>query len=297
MDMAYSKNPQLPLVRWEAVKKVKYDGWSIRKTARYFGFTHGAVEQWLKKNPIHTTNFKLAIPTFSSRPHSHPNQLSDEVVNHILELRSERNQCAEILHHRLIKEGVGVSLSSVKRVLKRHGISRFSKWKKWHQYPPRPLASEPGIFVEIDSMHDGIPNDRLSAYAIIDVCSRWAYAEVAERVNTYGSISFVKNAQMNFPFSVVNIQSDHGSEFSKWFTKSLDFRGIAHRHSGVRTPTDNSHVERFIQTLQRECLNRIPKSFKSWQKEIPEFIRYYNHERPHMALSMKTPREWLEAID
>jgi len=28
---------------------------------------------------------------------------------------------------------------------------------------------------------------------------------------------------------------------------------------------------------------------KAWKSAIPEFVRYYNTERPHMALNMKTP--------
>jgi len=297
MYMAYSKNPQLPVVRWEAVKLVKYHGWSIRKAARHFGFTHGAVEQWLKKYPVYAQRGQLVIPTLSSRPWHHPTALSNEIKERILNLRKERNQCAEILHHRLKNEGMTTSLSSVKRVLKRCGISRFSKWKKWHQYPPRPVAEKPGILVQIDSMHDGPVQDRLSAYALIDVFSRWGYAEVSERINNYRSAEFIARARTIAPFMFSTLQSDHGTEFSKWFTKTIEHEGIFHRHSRVRTPTDNSHVERFIQTLQRECLNRIPKTSKSWQKEIPDYLRYYNNERPHMALGMKTPQEWLQAID
>jgi len=291
MDMAYSKNPNLPRVRMKAVELVKYHGWSIRQAARYFGFSHCAVRLWLKRKPIYGPCGRLVIPTLSCRPHDHPKTLSPEIVSRILAIRGERDQCAEIIHHRLVEEGGLVSLSSVKRTLKRHNIRKFSRWKKWHQYPPRPLADYPGRLVEIDSMMDGQPDDRLSAYALIDVCSRWALAWPALRVNSFASTRFVKQAWEEAPFSFKMIQSDHGSEFSKWFTKVIEDKGILHRHSRVRKPTDNGHVERFIQTLQKDCLNRIPRSMKSWQKEIPEFIRYYNNERPHMGLDYKTPMQ------
>lgn len=294
MYMAYSNNPNLPQVRYEAVRLVRA-GWSIRKAARHVGFSHCTVRLWLKKKPVYGPRNRLVIPTHSSRPHHHPHELPWEIVHRILELRRERSQCAEILHHRLFKEGVLVSLSSVKRVLKRHGISRYSVWKKWHQYPPRPLPLFPGLFVEIDSVHEGIPQDRVSAYALLDVNSRWAYAEPARRVNSRSSARFVLSAQGKAPFSFRTIQSDHGSEFSKWFTKVIEHQGTTHRHSRVRTPTDNGHVERFIRTLQDECLHKIPRSFRIWQKEIPEFLRYYNTERPHMGLNMKTPLEMVRS--
>lgn len=288
--MAYTTNPHLPWVRMQAVELVR-QGWSIRQTARHFGFAHNTVLNWTKRKPVYGKYGRLVIPTESSRPHFHPKALSDDLVKHILDIRQERNQCAEIIHHRLLKEGVSVSLSSVKRVLKRHNCTRFSRWKKWHQYPERPLAESPGVLVEVDSMLDGQPADRLSAYALVDVCSRWAYAAPIAQPNSRLSTSFVKKAQETAPFKFLTVQSDHGSEFSKWFTKVIEYQGIHHRHSRVRKPTDNGHIERFIQTLQKDCLNRVPKTMKSWQKEIPEFIRYYNYERPHMALNYKTPME------
>lgn len=285
--MAYSTNPHLPRVRRDAVNFVKA-GHSTREAARHFGFSQGAIVQWLKRAP---DNRRLLIPTRSSRPHHHPNELPEELVSRMLEIRKEKDQCAEVIHHQLFAEGIIISLSSVKRTLKREGVTRFSKWKKWHQYPERPKPEKPGLLVEIDSMQEGLAAEGLRAYALIDVASRWGYATVGERVSTHRSFRFVEAAAAQAPFGSVTIQSDHGSEFSKWFTKALLSRGMQHRHTHVRTPTDNAHVERFIQTLQRQCLNRIPRNLKTWRKEVPEFLHWYNEQRPHMALGMKTPLE------
>ena len=289
--MAYSQNPNLPRVRMEAVELVKYHGWSARQAARRFGFSHCAVRLWLLRQPEYGRYGRLVIPTRSSRPLHHPDELSPEIINRVLELRSERQQCAEILHHRLKSEGILVSLSSVKRILKRNHCTRFSKWKKWHQYPVRPLAASPGALIELDSMLDGQPSDRLSAYALIDLYSRWAFAWPIGQPNSLLSARFIARAQETAPFKFQTVQSDHGSEFAKWFTKTIEHQGFVHRHSRVRTPTDNGHIERFIQTLQNDCLARIPRTMKSWQKEIPEFIRYYNYQRPHMALNYQTPMQ------
>lgn len=263
-------------------------GWSTREAARYSGYNQSTVVRWIGR--ARRTNRNI-IPTRSSRPWNHPRTLSREAVDKILLLRGERNQCAEILHHRLLKEGVAVSLSSVKRTLRRCGISRYSRWKKWHQYPPRPLPSIPGMLVELDSMREGLPSEHLYAYAMIDLASRWGMATTAFRANSRASSRFVLQAQKQAPFRFQTLQTDHGSEFSKWFTKVVEYQGVSHRHSRVRTPTDNAHVERFIQTLQQECLSRVPRSLKSWSKEIPEYLRYYNKERPHMGLGYKTPEE------
>lgn len=299
MYMSYTNNPNLPRVRMQAVELVK-QGKSVREVARHFGFSHNAILNWLKRAPEYGRYGQLVISTRSSRPNHHSKELSMEIVSRILDLRAERNQCAEIIHHRLTQEGIMVSVSSVKRVFRRLGISKYSKWKKWHQYPPRPLPEKPGLLVEIDAVHEGLPQERVSAYALIDVHSRWAYAEPSMRVNTWSTIQFVRHALEKAPFPFRNIQTDHGSEFSKQLTKVIEHQGISHRHSRVRTPTDNGHVERFIRTLQDECLHRISRDFKVWEKEIPEFIHYYNTERPHMGLNFKTPNEmikWSEGID
>lgn len=288
MYMAYSSNPFLPRVRMQAVGLVR-QGWSIRKTAKHFGFHHTAVMKWVKKSEEWRSN--LWIPTESSRPHHHPKELTPELVSKILEYRAKYRRCAQVVHYLLTRDGYPVSLSSVKRVLKRYHCSRFSKWKRWHKYTPRPLALKPGILVEIDTVLNGIRDDRLYVYTMLDVYSRWGFALPTTRINVINSSLFVKEALKVAPFDFSTLQSDHGSEFSKYFTKYVVSLGLEHRHSRVRKPTDNGHLERFNRTIQEECLYRIPASLKSWKKEIPEYLLWYNSQRPHMGLEMKTPLE------
>ena len=286
--MAYTTNPHLPRVRAQAVELVR-QGKSVREAARHFGFAHNTVLSWLKRKPEYGWR-GLIIPTRSSRPNHHPRELKEEIISQILDLRQEKNQCAEILHYRLMNEfGIKVGLSSVKRVLRRYHCSRFSPWKKWHQYPERPLPQKPGVLLEIDTILDGPPDERLCVYALIDICSRWAHASPIERISSRSSSQFLISAQDSAPFRFQTIQSDHGGEFSKWFTKVIEHKGLSHRHSRVRRPTDNGHIERFNRTLQEECLNRLNRNLKDWKKGIYEYLNYYNTERPHMGLNMRTP--------
>lgn len=292
MGMSYISNPHIERVRMEAVRMVE-KGYSTPAVARHFGYSQSVIVKWVARARLLPQNAHL-IPTRSSRPHHHPYELAPNIVSAILRYREERNQCAEILHHRLTNDGYHVSLSSIKRVLKRFHCSRYSRWKKWHQYPPRPLAERPGILVEIDTIHDGPHEDRLYVYTLLDVCSRFAYALPTEWINTHQSLRFVRSAHL--PFSVQTFQSDHGPEFSKWFTTMIAVDGVAHRHSRVRQPNDNAHLERFNRTIQDECLSRIHRNLKSYRKEVPEYLRYYNTERPHMGLNMQTPLQIIKAI-
>lgn len=82
MDMSYSKNPNLPKVRAEAVKMVR-SGQSTRVVARHFGFSQSTIVKWCKKVPPDVHDFRAGIPTESSRPKHHPKELSDESVAHV----------------------------------------------------------------------------------------------------------------------------------------------------------------------------------------------------------------------
>jgi transposase InsO family protein len=288
MYMAYSNNPQLPHVRMEAVRLVR-SGWTTRKVARHLGYSQGAIVQWMKRAP--ENRMARVIPTLSSRPHHHPKEISRELEHLIVAYRKHYQRDAFFIHHLLTRDGIRISLSSVKRTLQRNLLTYPSRWKKWHQHPPRPAPEKPGTLVEIDTIHVGAVGDQLYLYTLLDVCSRWAHAVPSLRINTHKSLAFVEKSQTRSSFRFQTIQSDHGSEFSKWFTKRIEERGVSHRHSRIRTPNDNAHLERFNRTIQDECIKRIPRDFKLWQKEVPEYLRYYNEERPHMGLDMKTPQE------
>lgn len=292
MYMPYTTNPHMPQVRRRAVSFVR-SGWSTRKVARHMGYSQSVIVKWIKRAP---TDGRYIIPTESSRPHHHPKELSRELLDAIIHYRRKYRRCAEVIHHLLVRDGYELSLSSVKRTLKRNNLTYPSKWKKWHQYPPRPIPKTPGILVELDTIHDGPTDKRLYVYTLLDVCSRWAYARVTERITTHHSLRFVARAQQRASFHFQTLQSDHGSEFSKWFSKRIRERGMAHRHSRIRTPNDNAHLERFNRTIQDECIARIPQNLTLYRKEIRDYLHYYNTERPHMALEMKTPVDVIKAI-
>lgn len=77
------------------------------------------------------------IPTISSRPHTHPHELPWEVTDLILAYRKHYERDAFFIHHLLTNADVNVSLSSVKRTLKRNQLTYLNLWKKWRVYPRR----------------------------------------------------------------------------------------------------------------------------------------------------------------
>jgi transposase InsO family protein len=292
--MAYSINPELPKVRREAVRLVKQEGWSVRKVARHFGYTHSAIVKWCAKDP--TGGFRK-IETQSSKPKRSPRALSGEIVAAIIEKRIGRRRCGQVVHRELLKDGIAVSLCSVQRTLKRaHLLKERSPWKRPHDATERPQATHAGALLQCDTVHFILPDgSRLYVYTLIDLYSRWAYAEVSPKLRAYGSAQFLARAQKRAPFPFEMVQTDHGPEFSTRFTHRLIRMKVVHRHSRVRTPNDNSHIERFNRTLQDECLTGIVRSVPAFKVALRKYLPYYNTERMHMGIDFKTPAEILSS--
>jgi transposase len=284
--MAYSTNPQLPRVRREAAALVR-KGWSARKVGRYLGFHHTAVMHWVRESQKVGFN---PIPTRSSKPKHHPDELSQEVVRQIVDARLESGRCAEVLHKQLTNTGVEVSLSSVKRTLDRHHlIKKRSPWKRWHHSAPRPQAAQPGALVQVDTIHLMVSKkERIYVFTLLDVYSRWAYAKAYQQAKAGTSLLFVKEAQKKAGFLFNHLQTDHGPEFGKWFVRQVQIR---HRHSRVRRPNDNAHLERFNRTIQEECLDKLPRDMWAINRALPKYLEYYNNERLHLGINLTTPMQ------
>lgn len=282
-------NPNLPQVRGQAVEMVRR-GKSVRTVARYFGFSHSAVVKWVAKARVWGYG---RIPTLKSRPKRSPRALSRELVSAIIKERSSRQRCAEHVYHALKNQGVVVSLSSVKRTLDRcHLLKKRSLWKRPHDTTPRPEAAYAGALLQVDTIHIIAPDgSRIYIYTLIDLYSRWAYAEVVERIGSEASVRFVRQAQEASSFKFDLVQTDHGSEFSIWFTHGLWTGGVRHRHSRVRQSNDNAHVERFNRTIQEECLNRVVHTIPSFRQALPGYLNYYNNARTHMGIDYQIPSQ------
>lgn len=269
-------------------------GHSVREVARHFGYSYSSVSRWAKRYREEYLSLNTHLETRSSRPHHHPRDLPQDIIDAIVTEREKHNRCAEVVHRDLTEQGVKVSLSSVKRTLKREGcIAEKSPWKRYRPHIPRPLALFPGALVQIDTIHfvrdDGT---RYYVYTLIDLYSRFAYAEYTERFSQANSLAFVKRAQKIAGFQFKVVQTDNGPEFGKWFSDMLSYKGTQLRHSRVRKPNDNAHIERFNRTIQEECEKIWVE--KGLQTRITTYLNYYNNERRHLGINLQRPKEVLQ---
>jgi len=277
----------MPKLRMEAVRLVKYRGWSTRKVARHTGFNQSAIVKWCKKDP---TGGWRRIPTKSSRPNHHPQELKQSIIAKILKIRVATKRTSEVVHQELLNQGIKVSLNSVRRTIDRHGLmKKRSPWKRYHPHVDRPLAQKPGDLVQLDTIHRMIDEKkRLYVFVLLDVHSRWAHARAYVKMNSATSIQFVTEAERRAGFSFEMLQSDHGPEFGKWFVEQIKKK---HRYSRIGKPNDNAHVERFNRTLQEECLDGISDDVGMINCGLKKYLRYYNHKRLHLGISLQVPAQ------
>ncbi|MEM7745785.1 MAG: integrase core domain-containing protein [Pseudomonadota bacterium] len=57
-------------------------------------------------------------------------------------------------------------------------------------------------------------------------------------------------------------------------------------------PQQNGMIERLIRSLKEQCVHRRrPESLAHASRAIGDWVQFYNNQRPHQALDMKTPAE------
>lgn len=285
--MPYTTNPYMPRLRRDAALYAYQHG--IQAASRHFNIPAGTICKWLKKFRKYGNN---PIPTQSSRPHSHPKQLSRAVVQKIIDIRIKTKRTSEVVHALVQKEGVSVSLNSVRRVIDKAGLmKKKSPWKRYHPPVERPYPVFPGALVEMDTIHRMLSEKkRLYVFTCIDVYSRWAYAKAYRKMNAATAVKFLAEAQKYSGFHFQMVQSDHGPEFGKWFVERVSKN---HRYTRVGKPNDNAHIERFNRTLQEECLDKVPTDVGIYNCTLKKYLKYYNHERLHLGIELRSPMQLL----
>ena len=92
------------------------------------------------------------------------------------------------------------------------------------------------------------------------------------------------------------LQVDNGPEF---ISKALDAwahqNGVHLAFSRPGTPTDNPFIEAFNGRLRQECLNQHWfLSLDEARSKLEAWRVDYNTERPHSALGLQTPEQFVE---
>lgn len=292
--MSYSSSPYAPQARRDAVRRVLSGGESQAAVARSIGVHRATIGKWIKKRHALFLDGREPIPTHPPIARHHPNQLPATVVAAIVRVREQTGRCAEVVQLELRDQGFEVSLSSVKRTLRRQGLTKQASTKRhYRQYIERPRVRAPGDLVEVDTVHFMRTNGtRFYVFTLIDLYSRGAYAEYSAGCNQRSSVAFLLRGQEYLGMRFSTVQTDNGSEFKQEFHDALTARSLVLRHTRLGRPNDNAHIERFNRTIQEECLSPMTDE-TTIQERISYYLMYYNWHRRHLGIDGLTPGQML----
>lgn len=97
--------------------------------------------------------------------------------------------------------------------------------------------------------------------------------------------SFIESAGKQGVPPVELVARDNDSIYGKAFDQVFRDSGVQVRRLAIRAPNTNAYVERFIQSLQVECLDHfLVFGEKHLDYLVREYIEHYHAERPHHGL-------------
>ena len=251
----------------------------------------------------------------SRRPHSHPNQHTEEEIKLIRDMRRRNPELGMIeLWHRLGKRGYTRCPESLFRVMRRLGMFPPRKAKKPYTPKPYEQMTYPGERVQIDVKYvpaaclaGNVKGQKFYQYTAIDEFSRLRYLEGFEEKSTFSSATFLKNAMMFFKkqgFTIRCVQTDNGFEFTNRFAnsnrnlqtlfeKTADELGIERRLIRPYTPRHNGKVERSHREDQKRFYkNHSFYSLEDFKKQLTIHLKRSN-DMPMRPLRWLNPLEFL----
>lgn len=186
------------------------------------------------------------------------------------------------------------------------------------KYKPKPYynATAPGEKVQVDvkvvpraclAGQYAENGGKLYQYTAIDEYTRMRYLCAFEEQSTYSSMVFLKKLVKYFPFPILKIQTDNGTEFTKTFTQAkegdltlfeqqLKVYGIEHQKIRPYTPRHNGKVERSHRKDNEYFYARHTfYSLEDFAKHLRVHNRKYNNF-PMRPLGWKSPRETLDSF-
>jgi transposase InsO family protein len=148
---------------------------------------------------------------------------------------------------------------------------------------------------------------RIYQQTFIDTYSKVAFTKLYDRKNAITAADMLNDKILPFfeehQIPLLRILTDRGTEYCgkrehHEFELYLSLEGIEHSKTKARSPQTNGICERFHRTIQDEFYaiafrKKIYNSLEEMQKDLDEWMVYYNQERTHTGKYCfgKTPHQ------
>jgi transposase InsO family protein len=294
--MNIHKNARLSLARRIELVQMTFDqGLTEAAVAREAGVSTPTARKWLGR---YLAEGEAGLVDRSSRPKHSPRAISSQTALAIVELRRRR------LTQARIASSLGVSGSTVGRVLRRAGLSKLRDLE-----PSEPVVryehEHPGDLLHIDTKKlgriermgkriPGAPRTPVGAgweylFVAVDDHSRIGFTDLYADERKASAAQFLQNAVAYFRSLGVQVRgvlTDNGSAFkSKLFAEACQALELKHRFTRRYRPQTNGKAERFIQSALREWAYGIAYNHSVQRQEmLDRWIHHYNWHRPHPGI-------------
>jgi transposase InsO family protein len=299
----------VPAARRVLVRRVLEEDWKVPDVAAAFEVSDRTAYRWLAR----WRTGDRVLGDRSSAPKRVPRRTPrglERLIEQLRRLGMTSTRIAATLQ---------MAVSTVGAVLKRLGLNRLSRLGP-PEPPNRYERRRPGDLVHLDVKklarfvrpgHRVTGRDAPGAlskighgyefvHVAVDDYSRIAYVEILDDERKTTAIGFLERLQAWFADRGVNINeilTDNGSCYlARDFGAACAQLGVTHRRTRPRRPQTNGKAERFIQTMLREwAYAAVYRTSHQRALALPPWLDYYNHRRPHGALSHRPPATRLPA--
>lgn len=232
----------------------------------------------------------------TGRPETQLNRNAEIII---LDLRKRFKYGACRIEQLLRQKGFSISHRQIEKLLLRNGLIepniKKQRPRKWVRFE----LPNPNDMWHTDWSYDPFTQKQISVY-IDDRTRLITSSGLFKSATADNTIALLKSGIAGYgkPKSVM---TDHGAQYyanrpeckqeNTQFRIALDAMGIKHYLARVNRPQTNGKVERFFLTYKTEYATG---SFRN----LIDFIKHYNEDRPHMSLNYKTPKEvWDELVN
>ena len=105
------------------------------------------------------------------------------------------------------------------------------------------------------------------------------HAVIRPTLTAADTIIAFREAEHAFPFAILGVQNDNGSENRGEFHQYLGQRGLAHYFIPKSSPNWDGAVERAHGVIDQEFYLNITRPWKT----LAEYLHWYNYERIHLG--------------
>lgn len=148
----------------------------------------------------------------------------------------------------------------------------------------------------IDVSHVNLRGTFYYLCSVIDGYSRSiVHWDIRESMKEWEVEIILQRARERYPDAHPRIISDNGPQFlARDFKEFIRLAGMTHVRTSPYYPQSNGKVERWHQSLKRECIRpRTPLDLADARRIVGEYVDHYNHVRLHSAIGYVTPADKL----